>query len=112
MYSIKKNVLFVNLKQVKFNFNIRDAIEYMDRIIVLLDIPYANNDINNIYCIDKSGAIVWQSEDLNSLYPNLKNLPYEQMGIKDDILYAVDFYGRSYSINLNTGTIEDCHIVK
>ena len=34
------------------------------------------------------------------------------MGIKDNTLYASDFYGRSYSINLDTGKIEGCNIVK
>jgi hypothetical protein len=112
MYSIKENILFIDSKKIKFDFNIRKVIEYFDRVIILLNIPYTKNDINNIYCIDRSGKIVWQSEDLNTIYPNIKNLPYEQMGIKDNTLYASDFYGRSYSINLDTGKIEGCHIVK
>lgn len=112
MYSIKENILFIDSIKVEFNFNIRSAVEYFDKVIILLSIPYTKNDINNIYCIDKSGKIVWQSEDLKLLYPNLKNLPYEQMGIKDNTLYASDFYGRSYSINVDTGKIEGCSIVK
>lgn len=112
MYSVKDNTLFINSKYVKFGFDIRCTIEYKKHVLVLLSIPFTRNDINNIYCINQLGEIVWQVEDLNFLYPNLKNLPYEQMGIKDDILYASDFYGRNYSIDLDTGKIKGCNIVK
>lgn len=112
MYSIKDNSLFINSKYVEFGFDIRNTVEYLGCILVLLSIPFTRNDINNIYCVNEFGEIVGQSENLNSLYPNLKNLPYEQMGIKDGILYASDFYGRSYLIDLETGKINGCNIVK
>ncbi|WP_298844996.1 hypothetical protein [Clostridium sp.] len=112
MYSIKENILFSDSIKLEFNFNIRSFIEYFDKVIVLLSIPFTKDDINNIYCIDKFGKVVWQSENLNLIYPNLKNLPYEQMGIKDNILYASDFYSRNYLINVDTGKIEGCNIVK
>lgn len=112
MHNVKDNTLFINSKHVKFDFNIRNTIEYLGCVLVLLSIPFTRNDINNIYCVNEFGEIIWQSEDLKLLYPNLKNLPYEQMGIKDDILYASDFYGRSYRIDLYTGRIKGCNIVK
>lgn len=47
---------------------------------------------------------MWQSQDLSLLYQNSKNLlPYEQMGFKDGYIYASDFYGRNYKINVNNG---------
>lgn len=75
--------------------------------MILNDQYYKNRiEINNIYCLDAQANLVWQSEDLSILYPELKNLPYEQMGIKDDAVFASDFYGRSYKINVNSGKIE------
>lgn len=65
-----------------------------------------------IYCLDEQSNVVWQSEDFAVIYSQSKNLPYEQMGIKDFSIYASDFYGRNYKINVNTGKIEDCTIVK
>jgi integrase/recombinase XerD len=80
------------------------------RVSELCDIKLKNIDflMSQIKIIGKGGI----GEDLNLLYPNLKNLPYEQMGIKDNILYTSDFYGRSYSIDLDTGKINGCNIVK
>ncbi|WP_196595856.1 hypothetical protein [Pectinatus frisingensis] len=112
MHRIKDNTLFINSKYVKFDFDIRDTMEYFGYVLVLLSIPFTKSDINNIYCVNKFGEIVWRVEDLNLLYPNLKNLPYEQMGIKDGILHASDFYGRNYMIDLDTGKINGCKIVK
>ena len=34
------------------------------------------------------------------------------MGIKDDIIFTTDFYGRNYQINVNNGKIEGVKIVK
>jgi uncharacterized protein Usg len=81
--------------------------------MVLLAIPFNKTEINNIYCLDAQAKLVWQSEDLSVRYPELKNLlPYEQMGIKDDIIFASDFYGRNYQINVNNGKIEGVKTVK
>ncbi|WP_346353375.1 hypothetical protein [Azotosporobacter soli] len=112
MYEVKGSTLVINSRQVKFDFNIRDTIERFDSIIVLLGIPFTADDINNIYCLNKNGEVIWQSENLNALYPELKNLPYEQMGVKDGVLHASDFYGRSYMIDVRTGKIIGCKIVK
>jgi len=112
MHTVNENTLIINSRNIKFGFDIRCTIEYKKYVLVLLSIPFTKSDINNIYCVNEFGELVWQVEDLNLLYPNLKNLPYEQMGIKDGILYASDFYGRSYSIDLDTGKIKECNIVK
>ena len=70
-------------------------------------------EINNIYCMDAKAKLLWRSEDLSMLYPKLKNLlPYGQMEIKDDIIFASDFYGRNYKINANDGKIEGFDMVK
>lgn len=112
MYQYNNKGIEINRIKHEFNFNIRKVVKYEGRYIVLLSIPFDSQEINNIYCLDSQANLVWRSEDLATLYPKIKNLPYEQMGIKDDAIYASDFYGRNYKINLDTGKIEDCAIVK
>lgn len=96
----------------EFIYDIRTVEKYRGKYIVLLSIPFNSQEINNIYCLDHQAKLVWQSEDLSIIYPKLKNLPYEQMGIKDGAIFASDFYGRNYKINVESGKIEDCTIVK
>lgn len=113
MYQYTKNRIEINNVCFDFKYDIRIVMQYKERFIVLLGIPFDIEEINNIYCLDARANIVWQSEDLATRYPELKNLlPYEQMCIKDDAIYASDFYGRNYKINIENGQVEGFHIVK
>lgn len=112
MYQYNKKRIMINNIGYDFKYDIRTVVQYKGKYIVLLGIPFSSEEINNIYCLDAQANLVWQSEDLSHLYPELKNLPYEQMGIKDDSIFASDFYGRNYKINLDNGKIEGCNIFK
>jgi len=110
MDSYEKNSVDINGTKVDFKYNIRDMIRYKETYIVLIEVPYDKNDINNIYCLDKNAMFLWQVEDLDKLYPERRNMPYEQMSIEDSILYASDFAGRCYHIDIDNGCIIGCNI--
>lgn len=113
MYQYEKNHIEINNNCYEFQFNIRAVIEFKKKYMVLLAIPFNQTEINNIYCLDDQAKLVWRAEDLSLRYPELKNLlPYEQMGIQDDIIFASDFYGRNYQINVNNGKVEGIKTVK
>lgn len=112
MFCYEKDVLYVGEKSRKFPHDILDVAEYGEKLIVLLEIPYESDDINNIYCIDKEANICWQSENLEKLYPERSNLPYERIRVRDSVVYATDFAGRCYHISPEDGKIEDMEIVK
>lgn len=113
MYQYEKKYIEINGNIYNFKFDIRAVVRFKERYIVLLGIPFDKKDINNIYCLDYQAKLIWQSEDLASRYPELKNpLPYEQIGIKNDTIFASDFYGRNYAINADSGKIENINIVK
>lgn len=113
MYHYVKKHIEINNKSYDFEFDIRSVIQYKENYIVLLGIPFNKAEINNIYCLDAQAKLLWQSEDLSILHPELKNLlPYEQIGVKDGALFASDFYGRSYKINVESGKVEEINVVK
>jgi hypothetical protein len=113
MFEYKKNRIEINNSIYYFKFDIRTVIPYKNNYIVLLSIPFNDSEINNLYCLNSHAELLWQSQDLSLLYQNSKNLlPYEQMGFKDGYIYASDFYGRNYKINVNNGKIEGFDIVK
>ena len=113
MYQYEKKHIEINGNSYDFEFDIRAVVQYKEKFIVLLGIPFNRTEINNIYCLDAQANLIWQSEDLSTRYPELKNLlPYEQIGIKDDAIFTSDFYGRNYKINVDSGKIEGFNIVK
>ncbi len=108
----EKNHIQINQNSFYFDYNIRTVISYKKTYIILLDIPFNLTQINNLFCIDSNANLVWQVEDLNKRYPEQNHLPYEQIGIEGDAVYASDFLGRCYKINIHNGKIESCTIVK
>lgn len=112
MYIYKSSYILINGKSYHFKNKIREVIKYKDTYIVLLEIPYDSDEINNIYCLDKKANIKWQSEDLSKKYPEKDNLPYDGMELEENIIYANDFFGRDYSIDAENGKILGYTIVK
>ena len=112
MYSYELSDIQINGNRYHFEYNIREVIEYKETYIVLLEIPFNCDEINNIYCLDKNANIKWQSEYLSKKYPKLKNLAYLRIGIIGNIVYATDFYGRNYRIDAENGKILGCKMVK
>lgn len=111
MVKYEKYNLIVNGKVIKcFKFVIRNVIEHGDEFIVLLEIPFDNNiEKNNILRVDGSGNVVWTID--NSGYSN-NIYPFEQMTLREDWLYATDFYARRFKIDIRTGKIVDMTISK
>ena len=87
MYKYENNRMKIDNYVYDFKFEIRNVIQYNNNYIILLSIPFNNSEINNLYCLNSKAELLWQAQDLKSLFPDLKNLlPYEQMGIKEDYI--------------------------
>ena len=99
------NVLSNGEKHVRLIHKIKMILRNGDTTVVLLDVPESERLLNNICCFDKDLNIMWRSEPLEKLYPNLLLLPYEDICIRDGYLYAWDFYCRSFQIDLNNGKV-------
>lgn len=52
MYQYDKKQIEINGNIYDFDFDIRTVIQYKERFIVLLGIPFNKTEINNIYCLD------------------------------------------------------------
>ncbi len=105
MYNYDLSDIHINGNNHHFDHNIREVIKYKDTYIVLLEIPFSSDEINNIFCLDENANIKWQSEDLSKKYPKRRNLSYEGMELEENIIYANDFLGRDYCIDAENGKI-------
>ena len=113
----KKNYLIINGHRVDFKYDIGKVIPYKEKYIILLEIPLSKrkNEINNIYCVDSQGNLVWQSGDIVAYDPGYgyhSACLYMGMSSSGDIIYGTDFMGRCYHINPENGKIEGYHFTK
>ncbi len=111
-YCYEGDTVIIGKKRKRFTYLIRDAKLCKDKVIILLDIPFNDNEINNLFAIDENCEIVWQAEDLRGVFVNQTLLPYEQMVIVDNEVRVSDFYGRRYYINSDNGKIIKRDITK
>lgn len=112
MYQYDKKHIEINGVGYDFEYDIRTVIQYKEKYIILLGVPFDQEAINNIYCLDAYANLLWQAEDLATRYPQLINLAYEWIGVVDGSIFATDFYGRNYKINAENGKIEGFRFVK
>lgn len=104
---IIKNQLLVGDKTIAFEYGIRKVEAVSGLFIVLLDIPFTETYLNNVYAIDNDASIVWRIQDSSVVYPVKNKLPYEHFYIDDngDVIVS-NFYGVSYIINVFNGEIK------
>lgn len=97
---------------IEFNFEIKDTINNGNQLILLLEIPYTHNELNNVYAYNENGELLWRVNTRFHEYGIRKKLPFEMIKLIDNKLFATDFYGRSFNIDLNTGVTSSYNIVK
>ncbi|WP_294449507.1 hypothetical protein [uncultured Ruminococcus sp.] len=108
---IHENALYINDELVTFDFNIDTLIIMDTKIIVLLDIPYDSNELDNIYAVDFKGKIIWRVEKAAKKYPKLRHDPYVGISMLDEKLLARQFYGQRYIIDPDTGKLIERYTV-
>lgn len=110
--SYNNNALEINGKKVVFDDNIYQVKEKFDKIYILLDISpkkeLSYDDYHNIYCYSIKGNRLWQI----GIRPKGDDAIYTMINLDDYCLYANDFLGRRYKVNVETGRIEGMGIAK
>ena len=110
----RNKTLFVDNKQLNFDYEVGDAFCVDNNVVFLLKIPYDDETLKNIYCLSNECQFLWQVQSVLDAYPKLTiELPFEGMVLNQDgIISAYDFYGRNFEIDSCNGKILDYSIVK
>lgn len=107
-----KNVVYTNSKEVIFKYDILEIEEVGDKILVLLKIEPGCNELDNLYCISNNGDMLWRIESANENYAGKLRFPYfgiSSINLKHSV---VDFYGRRFFFDIDSGKIIGKDIVK
>lgn len=108
------NEIRFGIKKIRFKLKIRTLISLDKFVVVLLEVPYTDNEtLNNIHAFNMLGDKIWTVQAVSEKYPNLnKYLPFENLVYSDKMLRASDFMGRRFFINPKDGKLLDMDTVK
>lgn len=93
-------------------YSIKQTINTENTILVLLEIPFSENELNNIYSFNLSGDLIWRVNVNFDEYGINNRLPFEIISIIDGYMYASDFYGRRFKIDIKTGLSLNFDVVR
>jgi hypothetical protein len=111
-FSKEGNELVVSNNKVVFNYPIRYIEEVNNTLIVLLEIPYNETFLDNVFGVSNTGEIKWRIENVGDVFSVKNQLPFENLNIQGNEVFVSDFYGRRYFINPISGKLLSSDIAK
>ena len=112
LVQIHGNVVFIGEHQVEFPIKIREALQFKDRVLVLLAPKGKLTPDRNILCYDLHGKLIWEVEEFR---PDLVNEGriYSDIWIeKDERIIAYNTRGFDVEVDLATGKISNFEFAK
>lgn len=114
-FSYNENILSINNIKIVTKYPIKNIEKVNDKYVILLKIPRVElgvDELNNILCYDEKGEMCWQiSNKLPSSITCKDQIPYVTIQKTDGELYATDFWGRKFRVDVNNGELTDVMIV-
>ncbi len=113
--SIDGNHLSIGQTKIITRYPIKKVETIKEKYIVLLKIPHVElgvEELNNILCYDENGKVCWRiNNELPSNISSKEQIPYVAIQIIDGKLYATDFWGRKFNVDVENGDLIDVRIV-
>ena len=114
--SIDGNILNIGDTKITVKYPIKQVESISGKYVVLLKIPRVElgaEELNNILCYDENGEMCWRiSDKLPSNIVSKEQIPYVAIQIMNGKLYATDFWGRKFNIDVENGNLMDVKIVR
>lgn len=112
---INDNILTIGRTKITVQYPIKQIVKLNDKYIVLLKIPRVElgvEELNNVICYDRNGKICWRiSNELPSIIISKDQIPYVAIQVTDGKLYAIDFWGRKFNVDIESGKLMNVKIV-
>lgn len=112
---IDENILNIGHTKIIVKYPVKKIEKINEKYIVLLKIPRVElgvEELNNVLCYDEKGKICWRiSNELPSNIVSKEQIPYVAIQVIDGKLYATDFWGRKFNVDIENGKLIDVKIV-
>ena len=114
--SIDGNILNIGGTKITVKYPIKQVESISEKYVVLLKIPRVEleaDELNNILCYNENGEMYWRiSDKLPSNIVSKEQIPYVAIQIMNGKLYATDFWGRKFNVDVENGNLMDVKIVR
>lgn len=112
---IDNNILKIGDVRIIEKYPIKKVEKVGNKYIVLLKIPRVElgiEELNNIVCYNAKGEKCWRiSNALPTGIISKEQIPYVTIQVVEKELYATDFWGRKFKVNVESGKLLDVKIV-
>ena len=111
MYEVLGGVVSIGGKSVHFAYHIAKTLQIDDKLIVLLDVPAGSGVVNNLYCVGPDAKVIWHVLPVKQKFKNIRVFPYEDVIYSDNKLFAYDYVGKRFEIDIRNGTCWDIRAI-
>lgn len=113
--AIDGNFFSIGHIKITTKYPIKKVEKINEKYIVLLKIPRVElgiEELNNILCYDEKGKMCWRiSNELPSDIVSKEQIPYVAIQVIDEKLFATDFWGRKFNVDVENGELINVRIV-
>ncbi len=110
MITIKDKEIIINNMVISIPYNIEQNREYVllnDRIIIVYDIKEFNGK-NNVACYSLNGELLWNIKKPDKKqFGRIQDSLYVGIRLKNNECRVIDFYGRSFLLNTENGSLSE-----
>lgn len=111
MVKINGKEIYWNDLHFTFEDEIKEAVEYRDKLIVMFVISQRYK-YDNVLCYNKGKMLIWRIKPVPEPIGGTAKAQYVGISTNNRECRLVDFFGRSFLVNTDNGNILSMKIVK
>lgn len=111
MIKYEKNKVIINDKEYLFKKNILEAVWIDRKLIVVFDTD-EDGGYDNVYCYNYNQLELWRIQQVPREIGGIARTPYVGVNIIDKKCRVIDFFGRRFIVDTDSGCITSMEIVR
>jgi len=105
-----RNDIIIRNKRIQSSREILENEEYEGKILIVFKAE--SGEFDNLFCFEKTGKMLWRIQPASTNIAGTDKFPYIGISRKQQKICAVDFYGRRFEFDIDTGKIIGMDTVK
>ncbi len=108
MIKVDGRKIITNTGELLFEKNVIEAVEENDIIVIVFD----TDEYRNVYCYTINNQLLWQIEKVPVEIGGTRECTYVGVSLNNGVCRVIDFFGRSFVVDITNGKVISMNIVK